>query len=177
MYRIMLGMLGSCLVLTTLGYADERNKGGAAQQLTDEQFVMKASEAGMAEVNHGMLAAQRATRPEVKEFAQRMVKDHGSANKELLGLVNKKGFKVAKDMGEKHQAMQTKLSGLTGEEFDRQYMHHMIEGHQKAVDLFKAEAKNGKDEDLRKFAEKTLPTIEDHLRMARQIHDKFKGGK
>src|SRR5688572_13214892 len=116
--RIMFVVFGACVVLMASGtLAQDRDKAEASPPITDEQFVLKASEGGMAEVNHGMLASKQAKSPDVKAFAQRMVKDHGQANKELLAVANKKGFKVAKDMGEKHKAMQAKLSKLTGDEF------------------------------------------------------------
>jgi len=172
MRRILLAVIAGCLVLTaSASLAEEKG-----QPVTDEKFVFKASQDGKAEVAHGKLAAERAGSADVKKFAERMVKDHGKANKDLAALAKGKGLKLAKDMGKKHKEMQDKLGGMSGADFDRHYMHHMVEGHQKAVALFKAEAKNGKDEGLRGFAEKTLPTLEDHLRMARQIHGKVKGG-
>jgi len=175
--RAMLALFGCCLVLAaSTSVAEDRNKDNTDQPVTDEQFVLKASEDGLAEVNHGNLAAEKANSAEVKQFAQRMVKDHTKANQELIDLAGKKKFKLAKDMGEKHKAMQDKLAGLSGAEFDRRYMHHMAEAHEKAVALFKAEAKNGKDADLKAFAEKTLPTLQEHLKMAQQLDDKLKGG-
>jgi putative membrane protein len=131
----------------------------------------------MAEVDHGNLATQRAHARDVKEFAQRMVTDHGKANSELLAIANRKQLKVAPDMGAKHRAMQQKLSGMSGEDFDRHYMKHMVEGHEAAVKLFQTEAKHGKDTDLKHFAEKTLPVIEEHLKMAKSIQERVGGGK
>jgi len=178
MKRTSLLLFAGCLILAASAFsAEERNKDQASQPLSDEQFVLKASQDGMAEVNHGNLAAQKAQNPEVKQFAQRMVEDHKKANQELLELANKKQVKIASDMGEKHQALQEKLSTLSGAAFDRQYMQHMVEAHETAVALFKAEAKNSKDEALRALAEKTLPTLEAHLKMARQLEEKLKGDK
>jgi len=178
MKRLTLALFGGCLVLAaSASVAEDRNKDNTDQPITDEQFVLKASEAGLAEVNHGNLAAQKANNADVKQFGQRMVKDHTKANQELVDLADKQKFKVAQDMGEKHKAMQEKLSGLSGAAFDRHYMQHMVEGHEKVIALFKSEAKNGKDADLRTFAEKTLPTLQEHLKMARQIHDQLKDQK
>jgi putative membrane protein len=179
MKRVMLAVFGGCLLLASASPAQDRakDKGEAGPPATDEQFVLKASEDGLAEVNHGTLAAQRAGSPAVKEFAQRMVKDHTKANAELTALADKKGLKVARDMGEKHKAMQEQLSRLAGAEFDRHYMQHMVEGHEKAVALFEAKAKDAKDDALKAFAAKTLPTLQEHLSMARQVNDKVKGGK
>lgn len=174
----MLALCGCWLAATTaVALAEDRNKAKdeANQQITDEQFVRKASQGGLAEVNHGMLAATKAVNPAVKAFAQRMVADHGKANQELIALANQRQFNVAKDMGEKHTAMHEKLSRMSGEEFDRHYMRHMVEGHRKAIALFKAEAEQGKDKDLKAFADRTLPTLQEHLKMAEQIEGRLKG--
>jgi putative membrane protein len=171
--------LSACLLLAaSVSLAEDRNKGkeDAIQSITDEQFVMMASQAGLAEVNHGVLAAKQANSHEVREFAQRMVRDHNKANAELLALADKRRLTVARDMGDKHKAVQQRLTGLSGEDFDRHYMQHMVKDHEKAVALFTAEAKNGKDEGLKQFAEKTLPTIQEHLKMARDISGRLKGG-
>jgi len=168
-------LLGCFLLVASVGWA--QNRAETKAEGSDEHFAFKASEDGMAEVDHGNLASQRAHAREVKEFAQRMVTDHGKANTELLAIANRKQMKVAPDMGAKHRAMQQKLSAMSGDDFDRHYMKHMVEGHEAAVKLFKTEAKNGKDADLRSFAEKTLPTIEEHLKMARSIHDRVSSGK
>jgi putative membrane protein len=58
--------------------------------------------------------------------------------------------------------------GLSGAKFDQAYMRNQIQDHVKTVELFQREAKDGKDEELRKLAEQTLPMLQDHLKMARQ---------
>src|SRR5947209_5126370 len=93
----------------------DKGKGSdAGQNLTDEQFVQKASQDGLAEVNHGRMAAQRASSDDVKRFAQRMVEDHTKANAELLSLANRKQFTLARDMGREHQQMAEKLAQMKG---------------------------------------------------------------
>lgn len=167
-----------CLAILTLtcglaaGRADDEK--GA---LTDEKFVVKASAGGLAEVNAGRLAAKRASSAKVKEFATMMIKDHTMANKELLKLADKKGFKAAKTMDEKHKEMAEKLMKLTGAEFDREYMAGQVKDHEMTVALFEKQSKSGKDEDLKAWAEKTLPTIKEHLKMAKEIKGKLKDDK
>lgn len=136
------------------------------ENLTDEQFVMKASKMDLAEVNLGRYAAGKAIKPDVKNYAQKMVVDHTKSSAMLMGIANKKGFRLAQKMDEKHQAMMEKLMALSGPEFDREYMKHMAIDHKKAVALFEHQAKNGKDADLKAFAAKVLPIVRQHLEMA-----------
>jgi len=166
--------LGCTLVVfTTLGLAAAReddDKGGG-----DATFVMKASAGGLAEVNAGRLATKNASSSDVKEFAEKMIKDHTKANKELMKLADKKGFKVARTMDEKHEKMAEKMMKLTGAQFDRAYMAGQVKDHEDTVALFEKEAKSGKDEDLKSWAETTLPHLKMHLKMAKSINGKLKG--
>jgi putative membrane protein len=65
--------------------------------------------------------------------------------------------------------MMEHLASLNGADFDKACGLHAVEAHEKAIKLFRAEAQSGQDPDLKAFAQKTLPTLEDHLRMARQL--------
>jgi len=152
--------------------AQEQKKG----QSLDQHFVLTASEADLAEINLGRLASQRASNKDVKEFGQKMVEDHGKSSKELLAIVNKKGIKAATQMSKKHEAAMAELSRLQGAEFDKHYMKHMVMGHGHAVKLFEDESNNGSDADIKAFASKTLPVIQEHHRMAKSIADKVQSG-
>src|SRR4051794_33428628 len=104
--------------------AQQVKEGGPA--VTDEQFAMKASEIDLAEINLGNLAMQTASSAEVKQFAKKMVTDHGMSSKEMLTIANKKGLKLAMTMDAKHQALAEQLSKVQGKEFDKVYMQHMV---------------------------------------------------
>jgi len=161
------GLLALCI-----GLAAARDD--SARKSDDQDFVLKASAAGLAEVNMGRLAGKRAHEAAVKEFAEKMVTDHSKANKELLELAERKKFKVAARMDDKHQAHNEKLLRLEGEAFDRAYMAGQVKDHEEAVTLFEKQSTSGKDEDLRSWAKKTLPTLKEHLKMAKEARDKVK---
>jgi putative membrane protein len=137
--------------------------------IDDQTFVMKASAAGLAEVNLAMQAEKQASNEDVKKFARHMIRDHTKANQELNKLADKKRITVAQRMDPRHQALATRLVGMTGEAFDRAYMTQMVADHDEAVKLFEAEAKNGQDADLKEFASKTLPTLKEHRKMAHDL--------
>ena len=135
----------------------------------DAMFIRTAATDGMAEVEHGRLAAQNATNDEVKQFGQRMVDDHSKAGDELKGLASQKNVTLPTELDAKHKAMQDKLAKMKGEAFDRAYMSHMVTAHQQAVSLFTRESSSGKDADAKTWAAKTLPTLQEHLKMAQDL--------
>lgn len=139
----------------------------------DAAFMRQAASDGIAEVEHGRAATQNASSNDVKQFGQRMVDDHSKANDELKSLASQKQVTLPTDLEGKHRAMQDKLTKLKGAEFDKAYMAHMVTAHQQAVALFEKESKGGKDAEVKAFAQKTLPTLQEHLKMARSINAKL----
>jgi putative membrane protein len=133
--------------------------------VTPKTFVTKAAQDGMTEVEVGKLAQSKAQSPEVKKFAERMVKDHGKANTELETIAAGKSLQVPKKLDAEHQSMVQELSGKSGAEFDSAYSQHMAKAHAKAVALFESASKLD-DSELAAFAKKTLPTLKEHKQMA-----------
>jgi putative membrane protein len=115
----------------------------------DATFVHQASGAGLAEVQAGNMALERAASAEVKAFGQRMVDDHTQANQELTTLAQAKHIPVATKLDQKHQAMADKLAKLQGAEFEQAYMAGQLADHEEAVRLFTTQAKQGKDAELK----------------------------
>jgi putative membrane protein len=165
--------VGLAFLGIALAQKDDRSGKGS----DDQQFVQKASAAGLAEVNFGRLAAKQASSADVRKFGQHMVDDHSKANEQLLKVANKKRYTVARAMDAEHERMFRKLSELKGSEFDREYMAGQLKAHKEAVALFEKASKNGKDEDLKQLAEKTLPTLKEHLKMAQETNSTLKKGK
>lgn len=133
---------------------------------SDRKFMEKAAQGGMAEVKLGELATQKAQSPQVKQFGQRMVDDHGKANQQLKQLATTKGVTLPTELDKSTQREYDKLSKLSGAQFDREYMDHMVSDHKKDVGEFKSEASKAKDADVKQFASSTLPTLQEHLQLA-----------
>lgn len=134
----------------------------------DNSWVMKVAQGGMLEVELGKLAQTQASNDAVKQFGTRMVTDHTKANEELSQLASRKGITLGTSLDAKHQAMKDKLSKLNGVAFDKAYMDAMVKDHRTDVAEFKKESSTGQDADVKAFAAKTLPTLEEHLNMAEQ---------
>jgi len=142
----------------------------------DKTFMTKAAQGGMEEVELGKLAASNASNADVKTFGQRMVDDHSKANDQLKQVAQGKGVTLPTDVNKMQRKDIDKLSKLNGEAFDRAYMKMMVSDHKKDVAEFKKESKSGKDADVKSFASTTLPTLQDHLKMAQDTASKVGGG-
>jgi len=153
------------------GNAGGMTKSGGTSSLSssDRKFIMKAAEGGMAEVELGQLASQRASDPQVKQFAERMVADHSKANDQLKQIASGKNVTLPTDVPAAEKREHDRLAKLSGAQFDREYMSHMTSDHKKDTSLFRSTAKSAKDSDVKQFASTTLPTLEEHLQMAQSI--------
>jgi putative membrane protein len=147
----------------------DTHKAGTMKAGSDDHFIMETANASMAEVELGKLASDKASNAEVKKFGERMVDDHGKANDELKTLAQNKNVTLPSTIDAKHKAVMDKLSKLSGEQFDKAYVQEMVKGHQQVAASFRTESKSGKDADVKAWAAKTLPTIEEHLKMAQEL--------
>lgn len=135
----------------------------------DKEFIKEAVSGGLFEVKMGEAAQKQASSEKVKSFGQRMVTDHTKANDELMKTAQNEGFTPPGSMNKKDQRMYDKLSKLNGAEFDREYMKNMVSDHEKDIAAFKKESRKGKNVSVKQFSEKTIPTLEEHLRMAKDV--------
>ena len=138
----------------------------------DEMFIMKAADGGMAEVELGRLASQNGESSRVKEFGEHMTKDHTKANDELKAVAAKMNVTVPEKVGPKNQATMDKLSKLSGAKFDEAYGKAMVKDHMEDIAEFEKAANGAKNPELKAFAGKTLPTLKEHLKMAKELNAK-----
>lgn len=164
--QLMIALVAGLSVLTLVsGLAAQQStsSNGTKLQRTDRNFVTKAAEGGRMEVALGQLAQGRASGDAVKQFGQRMVEDHGAANQELMQLAENKGMKLD-DKTPKPDRLMERLSKLQGPDFDREYVKAMVKDHKQDVAEFKRMHSGAVDPNLKAWVDKTLPTLEDHLK-------------
>lgn len=142
---------------------------------SDRKFMMETAQGNLAEVELGKLASEKASSDGVKDFGKRMADDHGKATTELKELASKKGVTLPTDLDQKHRQLRDRLARLSGAEFDRAYVDEMVKDHKKDVSTFKREANRAKDADVKAWAGKTLPTLEEHLKQVQQLQAQVKG--
>ena len=154
------------------GRAASTAPGKDALSQEDKTFIKEAAIGGMAEVEFSKIA-QKSDNADIKSFANRMVQDHSAANSQLTGIVSGLGVEAPKALDSQHERMREKLQTLHGKSLDDQYMRDMVEDHNKAVKLFQQEQRSGHNADLKQFAQQTLPTLQEHQRMAMELSHKL----
>jgi putative membrane protein len=162
----------------TLGSQNTQTDSGSNKMMksSDDRFAMKAAQGGMAEVQLGQLAAQKASNPDVKAFGQQMVDDHTKANDQLKSVAGQENITLPTTLDAKDQALMTKLQGLSGAQFDKAYVKAMVKDHQEDVKEFQKEADKGKDPQIKNFASQTLPILQQHLSKAQSLQASVSGG-
>ena len=157
MTRIVFLLAASALVLT------------AAESVpaTDQAFAKGAAQGGLTEIQLGKLALTKGTNQNVKDFGQKMVDDHTRISDDLRSVAGQKDIMLSTDLTSAGRALVNRLSGLSGDAFDKAYMGAMVKDHQTDLADFQKEASSGADKDLQGFASRTLPILRQHLDMAK----------
>ena len=137
---------------------------------TTQDFVTQVAISDLFEVQSSKLAAERAD-DKTKTFAKKMIEDHDKTSSELKAAVQ--GGKVKAELptalDSAHQSKLDKLKDLQGGDFTKQYHDDQVTAHKNAVDLFKRYAEGGENADLKAWAGKTQPHLDEHLKMAQDL--------
>src|ERR1700676_3733819 len=142
----------------------------------DAHFAKEAAQGGMAEVKLGQLAQEKGSSDSVKSFGKRMVDNHSKAGDKLKEVASRENISFPTDISAKDQGTYDRLSKLNGAAFDRAYARDMVKDHETDVAAFQKEATAGKDDLLKGFASETLPTLQDHLKQAKEMMKSVGGG-
>jgi putative membrane protein len=145
------------------------NSGDVGQIMEDKMFLRKAAEGGIAEVKLGQLAAQKASGDEVKAFGQKMVDDHTKMNNQMAQVADSLGIMLPKSMNKEDQAEYDKLNGLSGNDFDMEYLSFMVKDHHKDLHEFRIEAASRADQTLHDAVVQAETIIHDHTVMVDKL--------
>ena len=143
----------------------------SAMPISAQSFVTQAATTDMAEIEFGQLAMKNSKDPEVKKFAEQMVKDHTATAAKLKTLAAKDNLVLPTALDAEHAAIKSKLAGLQGADFDKEYGKTMAKGHDQAVALFESATQTPQvSADLKQFAVATLPKLKEHKGKAHELH-------
>ena len=168
----------STALLSTAAHAQTDRQESEAAELPgpDTKFVALALVGGLGEVQISQLAAENASSAEVKQLAERIVSDHATLNTQLQALADE--HKIAEDgtkgtppleVSPEDKEVYEALSRLTGDEFDRAYIEHLVAKHQTDIALYREEIESGEDKEVKSLAEQALPVLEEHLQLAQTL--------
>lgn len=153
-----------CVVLCSISALAQK---GA---MSDQQFLDFAAQTDMVEAHIGQLAQTAGSSRSVKDYAQILANDHTSDYQQLHNLASKANLNLASAIDTDHnKAMVAPYHQLNGAAFDHRYIQDMIAGHTKAIAVYKQEAANAQDPEVKAYAEETLPTLQKHLDDAKAL--------
>ncbi len=152
---------------------DTSNKGKVMIDNNTLDFANKAATGGMAEVELGKLAGQRANSAQVKDFARMMVEDHTLVNNNFKTIASKKSMELPTSVTEDQRKDIDNLSKKSGKDFDKAYVDMMVEDHKKDITEFKDAEGKVADNDIKDFITSTLPTLQKHLNAIQAIKSKM----
>jgi putative membrane protein len=145
------------------------NPSYTAQEMKDKMFLRKATEGGLAEVQLGKLAAEKASSQDVKDFGQKMVDDHTKLNNDMAPIADSMGVMMPKKMAKGDQAEYDKLNGMSGDDFDKEYVAYMVKDHHEDLHEFRVEAVGTSDPTLKEAVDKGAVVIRSHMIMADKL--------
>lgn len=152
--------------------------GSASVSASDRKFMMEAAGDGMYEVAVGKLAAEKANSPAVKKFGETMVSDHTKANNELKQLASTKGVTLPGELPADKKVELERLSKASGASFDKQFVQTVgLKDHMADIKKFETAARESQDPQLKAFAQKTLPTLQQHHSTAEKLAKAGGGSK
>jgi putative membrane protein len=142
---------------------------GTSLSALDREFMTRAAQSDLTEIQTSQLALQRSKNKAVRDYAQRMIQDHKNSSKQLTQIAKNKNVTLPKDIGPENKALVTKLTKVSDREFDGAYMQGQVQAHKKTLAEYQNYLKKGQNQELRAFASKIAPLVADHLEMAQKM--------
>ncbi len=162
-----------------------QGSGGDSLSKNDLEIVAKVQHMNQNAVDLSRLAGTRADSKDVQDYADKLVQDHGAANDKLHSLVEGRGAIVpvlspqdlANNPDEKKVANEAnKLKNLTGKAFDREFTTFMVQDHENGIKAVRTLQEQAQDKELKSFLGNMIPTMQEHLRIARDLSQKVADG-
>ena len=153
--------------------ADDTTREAAISATTlnkdDAGFIYDALQGGLLEIKASELALKRGLTGAERDFAQKMVDDHTAVDDELKTIAKAKGVAVPTALDEKKQKKLDALGKEKDQDFAKAYLDCQVSAHKDAVSAFKSASEDSKDVDVKSFAAKHVPHLEQHLETAKAL--------
>ena len=166
-------VLTTALVATGSLFAQQKHQSAMAgqnmQNSADRSFISSAAEANLVEIDMAKMVGQKSTDPAVKDFANRMVTDHTQASQKLASVAEMNGVKLPTEETATERNEKIELQKLSGTQLNDAYLGDELQDHKEAISAFENEIEHGQNQEAKNYAEQTLPTLQDHIRIAEDI--------
>jgi len=136
----------------------------------DEAFALYAASSSLAEIEGAQLVLKTTQRPEVREYAQKLVREHGKSFDELRRIVAPRGLKLPPAPTGRHADLVTKLTGVAATDRDEAFLLRFgVDAHKETIALFERQSAEGQDPELKRYAQQTLTTLREHMAAAHKL--------
>jgi putative membrane protein len=166
-------VLTTALVATGSLFAQQKHQSTMAghnmQNSADRSFISTAAEANLAEIDMAKLVGQKSTDPAVKDFANRMITDHTQASQKLATVAETDGVKLPTEESAAERNKKSELQRLSGAQLNEAYLRSELQGHKETISAFENEIEHGQNQETKNYTEQTLPTLQDHIRIAEDV--------
>jgi putative membrane protein len=170
MKGLLAAVSASALLVAAPVWAQNTSTGAQTLSQQDKTFIEEAGAGNLAEAELGQLAEQKAATPAIKEFGRWMYTDHGlTANKWLAAILRDEHENFHPTLTAEQRQLKQKLEGLSGAQFDQQYVEHMVQDHEKTIPLFEKEAREGHNPLIKSYAEDLTPVLQQHLGEVKEL--------
>ncbi len=140
-----------------------------ADAATARQFLENAIRGDDSEMMLGRIGERKADSPSVREFARTLYEDHSKAKAQVSTVAERLGKQIPEKLLPEALEERSRLSALSGEEFDREFVRYMVKDHRHDIAEFRKEIAKG-DGAASRLAREQLPTLQKHLDMAVAIN-------
>jgi putative membrane protein len=170
-------LTAATLVATGTLFAQQKHETAMSQpkmqNASDRSFITSAAEANLAEIDIAKMVGQKSTDPAVKDFANRMVTDHTQASQKLASVAEMNGVTLPTEASATERNQKSELEKLSGAQLYDAYLRDELQGHKETISAFESEIEHGQNQEAKNYAEQTLPTLQDHIRIAEDIAGKL----
>jgi putative membrane protein len=171
-----MAVIFSALLLTGSVFAQQKQTDKSQSSMlssADQNFITTAAEANLAEIETAKAVESKSTDPAVKDFANRMVADHTEANQKLATVAETAGIKLPTEPSATERNQLDEMQKLSGAKLNATYLDDELQGHKQVISTFEQEIEHGRDQAVKNYAEQTLPTLQDHIRIAEDLAGKM----
>jgi len=138
-----------------------------------QDFMMKSTEADLTAIDMARLALQKSADKDIRDYANMIQRDHTSSLEELTDLMQDKSVSQPRTTPLDVKKDLNMMNGLSGPEFDREFINRMVADQQKAIEMCQDQVQIAQDSDVKKYAEDLLPQLQMHLEKAQRLQSKL----
>ncbi|MGN6369712.1 MAG: DUF4142 domain-containing protein [Phycisphaerae bacterium] len=141
----------------------------------DKEFVRDSGSGNKMEIEVGQYIAEHTQNPQVKQYAQTLVQDHQQSQEQLKQAASQAGVSFSDQLTPEHKAMLKELKQKSGDDLNRDFVFSAIADHHKDILEFTYASQHLQNQQLKQYAQQTIPTLQKHLQLANTLSQSITG--